>query len=556
MEKIEEAVSILSYANSEEKLEILKECIDNYKKQGFKIILSSGISVPTYIENIVDFLIIDKENPIIKGDELEKIGGVIFYSMRYPEFENHYSIDMNHSYAVLKLMKNAASLATLNNIKKLHIINYDYIIYDENILTKHSISLDNNDLYYYYYTQNENFMNTGIFSVKPKKLLNCFFDINSKEQFCSKNKPVLEELMLYIFNHNGLKIERVLIDNIKTANNKIDLVSTCDYLITKRIDNNDYNLFIYLSKEDSEDNYYLILASNINCDSEIEFEGNKKIVRLSEKPRVFKVDNSMIQKGIKVTVDEYNHIEVIDREKKICSCKIHDRNIVENLFEENKNFYESCLKNGADKVNYHGYHFFYSNLFEEFRYDKFNMLEIGYGDGCSMKTWIDYFPNADINILDINYNFIHSDRCRVIKGDQSIKEDLIKISKTIKNTKLIIDDGSHNPTHQIDTFNYLFKNLLEQGGLYIIEDIEVSYWNSNSSLYGYKSGHVNLLDFFKKYLEMINSEFTKVENDLDISTITFGQNCIIIKKRTEEEKNYFDRNYRFQVCIDDICNFG
>ena len=33
--------------------------------------------------------------------------------------------------------------------------------------------------------------------------------------------------------------------------------------------------------------------------------------------------------------------------------------------------------------------------------------------------------------------------------------------------------------------------------------------------------------------------------DLDISSITYGQNCIIITKQTEEEKSFYNREYRF-----------
>ena len=60
----------------------------------------------------------------------------------------------------------------------------------------------------------------------------------------------------------------------------------------------------------------------------------------------------------------------------------------------------------------------------------------------------------------------------------------------------------------------------------------------------------------KKYQEMINSEFTGITNELDISTITFAQNSIIITKRTNKEKEYFKRGYRFQGCVDNICHFG
>jgi hypothetical protein len=55
---------------------------------------------------------------------------------------------------------------------------------------------------------------------------------------------------------------------------------------------------------------------------------------------------------------------------------------------------------------------------------------------------------------------------------------------------------------------------------------------------------------------MINSEFTGVRNHLNISSILFGQNCIIITKRTQEQIDYFNREYRFNECVDGVCHFG
>jgi hypothetical protein len=51
---------------------------------------------------------------------------------------------------------------------------------------------------------------------------------------------------------------------------------------------------------------------------------------------------------------------------------------------------------------------------------------------------------------------------------------------------IVIDDGSHLPRHQLVSFCALFP-FVRPGGLYIIEDIESSYYNSPSpSLYGVK----------------------------------------------------------------------
>lgn len=47
------------------------------------------------------------------------------------------------------------------------------------------------------------------------------------------------------------------------------------------------------------------------------------------------------------------------------------------------------------------------------------------------------------------------------------KDDLQKNVKQIGTTKLIVDDGSHNPKHQFDSFIYLFENLFEDG-IYIL----------------------------------------------------------------------------------------
>lgn len=558
-----EVVAILSHADNEKKLNILEECIDTSKSKGFKIILSSSIDVPQYIYDKVDYVIIDKENPIIKGDELSKIGGAIFYTLKYQEFKNSYCIDMNHSYAVLKLMKNAASIAQVNSFEIIHFINYDYIIYDHDVFHNHRIWLNDLDLVYYYFVENVNFMNTGFFSVKTSIMTKLFTDVNSKLEFCNKQTPILEEFMLKTFRQHNINMRSEIIHQLEEKN-KLDLITTSEYLVTKKINGIPYNFFLFLSFESDTNTYYLITLSNLKTEIELKYREKSVNLVVDERPRVIKIQESMLDFGIYVNVPDYNYFELINRGKKTSICNILNDSIVENiedLFQDENIssegiFYQLCKKNDADKVYYHGYNYFYPQFIEKFRNDSFKFLEIGYGDGKSLPVWIEYFPKADITIADINVELTYSDRCRVVKFDQSSLSDLEKLKEKLKSVKLIIDDGSHNPIHQIQTFDFLFKNLLEDGGVYIIEDIEVSYWHPESTLYGYKSGTFNLVDHFKKYQEMINSEFTGITNELDISTITFAQNSIIITKRTNKEKEYFKRGYRFQGCVDKICHFG
>ena len=71
-----------------------------------------------------------------------------------------------------------------------------------------------------------------------------------------------------------------------------------------------------------------------------------------------------------------------------------------------------------------------------------------------------------------------------------------------------------------------------------------------------------ILEIFKNVIDDVNSEFLNEENKILqdeltkdtvnknnrewIQSIVFGQNCIIILKKNEEEYNYFKREYRFK----------
>ena len=208
-------------------------------------------------------------------------------------------------------------------------------------------------------------------------------------------------------------------------------------------------------------------------------------------------------------------------------------------------------KNLTDKVEHHRYDRFYPTFLEPLRSQKFNMLEIGVDDGGSLKLWEEYFPHASIYGADINKEW-QNKRCKVYKCDQSKTEDLKKMVKLLPSCKFIIDDGSHHPEHQLITFLEMFENTLEDGGIYIIEDVECNYWHPNSAVYGYTIGHFSMMDYLKKIADQVNSEFNNYNNGLKVSTITFAHNCVIITKKSEEEAIFTKRKYRYQSSLDGI----
>ena len=85
-----------------------------------------------------------------------------------------------------------------------------------------------------------------------------------------------------------------------------------------------------------------------------------------------------------------------------------------------------------------------------------------------------------------------------------------------------------------------------------IEDVETSYWGPWAEIYGYSlKGQSSFVEHMQKVAHVINREFTNGKSPLpdlynDVSTITFAQNLIVVKKQTTlEGRRYFNRKYRF-----------
>lgn len=231
-------------------------------------------------------------------------------------------------------------------------------------------------------------------------------------------------------------------------------------------------------------------------------------------------------------------------------------------------FAQIGTRTGTDKIFHHGYHRFYPPLLDRFRaLQGGGMLEIGVDESKSLKLWLEYFPLAFIYGIDIGVTK-EGPRFKIMQADQSKTPELQRLAREAITHPLffIIDDGSHIPEHQVSSFDYLFGEVLLPGGTYIIEDIETSYWTRNG-LYGYETRYgyhhqLSVVEVFKDLLDDLQHEFlnsrSRHEQDRrlrdcvsqhtrqEINTIAFGQNCILITKKTAAEHAEFDgRRYRY-----------
>lgn len=136
------------------------------------------------------------------------------------------------------------------------------------------------------------------------------------------------------------------------------------------------------------------------------------------------------------------------------------------------------LRYDADKSSrFHNYLDFYEKHLPGRDFSG-RLLEIGVMDGFSMRMWREYYPRAEIIGLDIkDMHHLYNDTWQVPKSVQLLKLDGTNAAqlKPLGMFDIIIDDGSHMTADQQKSFEILYYNQLNAGGIYILEDLWTSY---------------------------------------------------------------------------------
>ncbi len=143
---------------------------------------------------------------------------------------------------------------------------------------------------------------------------------------------------------------------------------------------------------------------------------------------------------------------------------------------------ELLIKNNyTDKNTVHSYLDTYNKLLKPIQYDAKNILEIGISHGGSILLWHDFFINGNIYGCDIVDN-IKVDNIKNNKRINLYFEDAYNekfITENFSNNNLkfnfIIDDGPHT-LESMKKFINLYLPLLEEKGIFIIEDIQNIEW--------------------------------------------------------------------------------
>jgi autotransporter strand-loop-strand O-heptosyltransferase len=448
---------VLAHANTPHRKQLLKDCLSSIKMD---TILSTNHTIDEETQKMADWVVYSKENPILLKDEFAKYD-VSYFSWWKDENGETVTVpfEYEHGYAAYNLTELGIKYAKLLGKKRVHIINYDYVI-------------------------------------SPSTL--------------KQNEKLLEENDIVLYTHEDWDVGHK---------------AYCSAFFSANID----TAVSYFTKYKSKDEYYRSMNG----------------FNILEINMFHHFESDVYRKHIQ-SVNSLKDINKINQEE------AHNFYMFEPTEMIGKTFKQISDSVDCDKSTYHEYDRIYPIFLEKWRNESINIFEIGIEYGKSMKIWENYFPFANIWGMDIE-NTYNSPRCNVFIGDQSKIEDLRNISNKIPECELIVDDGSHVPEHQLKTFNHLFRNVLKPGGVYIIEDIECSYWRPDAQIYGYESGYLNIVDYFTKLNHSLNSHYNNYENELNIHSITFAPNCIIIVKN--DEKNRLNKEYRFKNYLGELPDY-
>jgi hypothetical protein len=206
-----------------------------------------------------------------------------------------------------------------------------------------------------------------------------------------------------------------------------------------------------------------------------------------------------------------------------------------------------ALRFGSDKWADHWYTPHYERHFAPLREQRVRLLEIGVGGydapdegGGSLLMWKYYFRRGLVYGLDIfDKSSLDEARLTTVMGSQSDPARLAEVAEQIGPLDIVIDDGSHLSGDVVTAFTALFPRL-RPGGLYVIEDLQTSYWP------GWNGGHTALddpatsLGFLKTLVDSLHHQERPGHQPSDVDRMIGGlhfyHNIAFIEKSVNGEQ--------------------
>lgn len=258
-----EIVVITTYPNTPEKEALLIELINNVKSFGYDVMISSHYNVPEYIQNMVNYNVIDLTDNLLYKEEYQEynVSSYIYNSNQQRYMKR--SMSFNHGFSVWTLWQNAVNNLDDTKYDKIHFIDYDCIISDVRYLQNHSQMLTKHDFVFYKSTDMYEFdrVTTNLFSLNYGVSVELFNRIKTKKDLFDNKygTSILEQILYKMLIECKYNFVHLPSNDLHRYNTKFDMICVQDLNITDYTDGIfGFNVYSY------DDNYDILYVKNLS----------------------------------------------------------------------------------------------------------------------------------------------------------------------------------------------------------------------------------------------------------------------------------------------------
>lgn len=260
----EDIIVIDSWIDDESKKNDLLRLINELKCLNIQILLVSHHPIPFDVQELIDYYIYEKSNPILTASEYDRYE---INSDRWSEFDFNRIINkvpFHHDYAIWKSMRNAFNFCSTIGKKYIHFLEFDNLPNINQYRQSFVEEIRNHDAIIYEYDEgsssplnNVRYCATFLFSLKTNIAIRMFNKINSKEEYF---KGRLNWQLERTFMEYLVKItDNIGVSKYISNNNELNLRSAWN---RNGISRNGASFQIYLAV--NENDLYLHLISGFD----------------------------------------------------------------------------------------------------------------------------------------------------------------------------------------------------------------------------------------------------------------------------------------------------
>jgi len=301
-----------AWPNSPEKEADLLECIKKLREfSGIPILLATHYPIRPEIQQLVDYFIYDKDNPILLRSEFSQNSVNSGRWSSTPDFRIDSELPFHHDYAIWKTMQNAFNFCKYLGKKVIHFIEYDNLIDTFQFKQAFMEPMKYHDFVIYEYSKGslkdfDPYCATYIFSIKTDIAVQAVSQVNSRSEY-------------FIDRPKGWQLERVLLSYVQKITSNIHLTKYIpnNYeLNTQAVWNRD-GIFrgdaifqVYLGADSYGDLYCHLISGfyDIPADRdylvEIKYDGNSQFKNIPLGEMLF-INLGKYKKGLTVEVRYY-----------------------------------------------------------------------------------------------------------------------------------------------------------------------------------------------------------------------------------------------------------